>query len=162
MKPTRKRKTPHPYHKTVPHQLHREGSKWKDTQATNSMWSRKKTHDFIYSRSTYMNAPRQDWTTDLPLTKRVLYHWAIGAAYAACTHQLFTSTVRPVATHNTSYYHIYTSLPSIHRLAVCYTNTFKTHTLISKLYSSIYFTIHLNAIIPIKHVHMRCSYDGGW
>ena len=24
-------------------------------------------------------APRQDWTTDLPLTKRVLYHWAIGA-----------------------------------------------------------------------------------
>lgn len=47
------------------------------------------------------NAPRQDWTTDLPLTKRVLYHWAIGAHSQSST---FINRPHPIPhshTHST-------------------------------------------------------------
>jgi len=63
----------------------------RETKERNCFGVKDETHAVCVAKG---DAPKQDRTTDLPLTKRVLYHWAIGA------HETQHDTI--TTTHNTT------------------------------------------------------------
>jgi hypothetical protein len=97
------------------------------------------------------DAPKQDRTTDLPLTKRVLYHWAIGAHETQ--HHTITTThntdtpheheIQNNTTHTHTRNHTLFTPQNIHTLYI--STTLYAHYTLLDLDHQILYTTHMHA-----------------